>query len=241
MDGVEVWYLPTGEVRGEALLRACDSTLSGEERARGRALRLEQHRHEHLVTRALGRGVLARALGVAPSRLSFRRNAHGRPELASSGDLRFNLTNTTELVACAVARSREVGIDAEHASRADDILEVAHIVFTTSERKALAALDSGARCARALHLWTAKEAYVKARGLGLSLSPTKLELEIHEGRLELRLLEALDDAPGRWGFLTREIEGHTVTLCVDGLGRAGAVTFRRANLAELLARDASDG
>ncbi len=232
---VEIWYVQTEDVRGDRLLGACEEVLPADERERGRAFFFEKDRHEHRVTRALCRAVLGRALGVAPSSLAFRRNAYGRPELDPPGAVRFNLTNTTALVACAVASGREVGLDAEPATRADSILEVADVVFTGAEREGLSRLEGAARRARALRLWTAKEAYIKARGLGFSLSPTRFELDGREGCLELHFLEDMDDDPARWEIVTRELEGHTIALCTERRGAAACeVVVRRADLATLL-------
>jgi 4'-phosphopantetheinyl transferase len=235
VKGVDLWYVRTDDVGGAVLLRACNEILATDERARGRALVFEKDRHEHLVTRALCRGVLARALDTRPGSLSFRRTPYGRPELDPPSGLRFNLTNTVTLVACAVARGREVGLDAEPATRADDILQVAHVVFTRAEREQLALLDGAARRVRALQLWTAKEAYIKARGLGFSLPPMKFELEVREGDMTLRFLEDLGDRPDRWEIATHEIEGHMVALCTERLdARRTEVVIRRASLPDLL-------
>jgi 4'-phosphopantetheinyl transferase len=235
VKGVEVWYLPTADVCGEELLGACDAILTADERERGRAFVFEKNRHEHLVTRALCRGVLGRALDADPKSLAFRRNEYGRPELSPASDLRFNLTNTVLLVACAVARGHEVGVDAEPATRADDILGVAESVFTTAELDALTALDVGARRERALKLWTAKEAYMKARGMGFSLPPEKFELDVREDGIRLRFLEDLGDTPTRWEITTREIEGHMLATCIERLESGNSdVVVRRANLAELV-------
>jgi len=233
---VEIWYVQTEDVRGDGLLRACEEVLSADERERGRAFYFDKDRHEHRVTRALCRAVLGRALGVAPSSLAFRRNAYGRPELDPPDAVRFNLTNTTALVACAVACGREVGLDAEPATRADAILEVADVVFTTAEREGLSRLEGAARRARALQLWTAKEGYIKARGLGFTLSPARFEVDVREGGLELRFLEDVGDDPARWEIVTRELEGHTIALCTERRDAACEVVVRRADLAALLNR-----
>jgi 4'-phosphopantetheinyl transferase len=235
VKAVEVWYLRTEEVAGGALLQACDKVLSEDERERMRAFFFEKDRHEYLVTRALSRGVLAQALGVAPSSLAFRRNAYGRPELDPPNDLRFNLTNTTGLVACAIASRREVGVDAEPVERADDILEVAHVVFTEAERDTLARLEISARRILALRLWTAKEAYIKARGLGLSLSPAKLHLGIRDSAIVLTFLEDIGDDPTRWHIVTQKVEGHMVGLCAERLlTESDESVLRHANIADLL-------
>jgi 4'-phosphopantetheinyl transferase len=237
----EVWYVRTADVAGDALLGACGAILTPEERERGRAFLFERNRHEHLVTRALGRLVLGRALGVDPSSLSFRRTVHGRPELDPPSELRFNLTNTTAFVACVLARGREVGLDAEPATRAPEILDVAHVVFTKAEREGLAGLETDSRRLRALRLWTAKEAYMKARGLGFSLAPTRFELSVREDGVSLRYLEDLGDDASRWEITTREIEGHMVAVCVERRGASGSgseIVFHRADLAALLAMTA---
>ncbi|HEX3594508.1 MAG TPA: 4'-phosphopantetheinyl transferase superfamily protein [Polyangiaceae bacterium] len=235
MKPVEVWYVRTDDVAGDELVRSCERVLAAEELERCRAFFSRRDRHEHLVTRALARGVLGRALDVPPASLSFCRNAFGRPELKPSTDWRFNLTNTTALVACAVARGREVGVDAEAVTRADEILDVAHLVFTEGELERMAHLEAAARRQRALELWTAKEAYIKARGLGFSLSPTKIELDVRNDGIGLRFLEDVGDDPTRWIVLARSIEEHVLALCVERSGDGEDELFvRRANLGELL-------
>jgi 4'-phosphopantetheinyl transferase len=236
---VDVWHVRTDEVTDDALVRACNGVLTPDERESGAALRFARHRQEHLVTRALARAALGRELEVHPASLRFRRTRYGRPELDPPCELRFNLSNTAELVVCAVARGREVGVDAESASRADEILEVARTVFTEAERAALAALDDAGRRTRAVQLWTAKEAYVKARGLGFSLPPRGLELDVGTGGVRLHFL-AVNDDPGRWQIQLHDLDGHVVAVCVER-SREGRpeIALRHADLRALLAPTAS--
>ena len=216
MTAVELWTVRTADVPREALREACDAMLAEDERERARALHFEEDRHEYLVTRALARVVLGRALELLPGSLSFRRSEHGRPALDPPNDVSFNLTNTTELVALALTRGRRVGLDAEPCSHADVILEVTHSVFSEAERSALARLGAAERRVLALRLWTLKEAYIKARGLGLSLAPTAFELETSPGGVALRFLGDVgdDDASG-WSFATLELDGHVISLCLE--------------------------
>lgn len=222
---VELWYLTTGSVIDHALVATCEALLAPEERARGEAFVFPIHRHEHLVTRALARAVLARHVGGTPGELAFQRTEHGRPELVPPPALRFNLTNTVHLVACAVSPDgAEVGVDAEPLSRAEDVLAVAETVFTAREREALGHVTGEARRRRAVGLWTAKESYMKARGLGLSLEPSSFE--ILEGRIHP------EDRP--WTLVELELEGHLVTVCV-GTDAKVVVDVHVADLARLLA------
>ncbi len=231
---IHLWWLSTVAVDEPSLLARCNALLLPSERERLAAFLFERHRHEYLVTRALARGVLAYHLGVAPSSLTFRRTEYGRPELDEVSELRFNLTNTTEVVACAVAVGRDLGVDAEPLARGQDILELAETVFTEGERAALAELALPARRRRAVELWTLKESYIKARGVGLSLAPHRFAIMVHDEGVELDA-RAVDDDGARWELTTREVAGHVVALCASRLDGVGArVVSRVADLAALL-------
>jgi 4'-phosphopantetheinyl transferase len=237
-DRVGLWYVRTKDVTDVATLDAIRSILTAEERKKHGAYVFERNRHEYLVTRAVERGVLAACLGKAPGDLAFTRTDHGRPELVPRSALRFNLTNTVEMVACAVAMEREVGVDAEPLGRGDDVIAVADTVFTANERAMLHNLALGPRRRRAVELWTLKEAYIKARGLGMSLPVDKLEV-CYEGSLArgLRFFDAIDDDASRWLLATREIGDHLVSVCVERRAEGGPIeiAIERADLAAMLA------
>lgn len=227
---VDLWFVEPAEVHRSSLLERCEALLTTEERARRDAFVFERHRHEYLVTRALARAALASYLGTAPASLAFVRNDHGRPEL-SPRSLFFNLSNTPTLVVCIVSRDREVGVDIEPIDRGERILGLASTVFTERERGSLARLSSAERERRAVELWTAKESYIKARGMGMSLPVDKIEVGFEADGISISLHPPLCD-PRRWSLETRELERHVLATCVDG---GGAIRVRRADLGELLA------
>lgn len=227
---IDLWWVATRDVVGPDLLEMCFALLTAEERIRKSAFRFEKNQHEYLITRALGRAVLARRLAVAPRALTFTRSEYGRPELDPPA-LRFNLTNTVDLVACVVADGVEVGVDAEPLSRGGQILDVATVVFTRGERAALAALPLPEREQRAVRLWTSKEAYIKARGMGMSLPVEKVELDLDVAGGRLRFFEPVTDDPSRWTITTREIDDHCVATCIEG---GGDVTVHHADLRAML-------
>ena len=81
------------------------SWMDPTERARHDRFRVERARHQHLRARALVRLVLCRYAAVDPGDWSFRIQDHGRPEVegpAGVPPLRFDLSHTRGLVACAV-------------------------------------------------------------------------------------------------------------------------------------------
>ncbi len=217
-SGCELWYVTTDSARDPAVVAALLARLTNEERTRHDALVFAENRLEFLLTRALSRWVLARWEKTKPLDLNFRRTKHGQPILDPSSDTRFNLTNTIGLVACVVSRSRGVGIDAEPLAEGARILDVAKTVFTRAERDALARLSEANRLHRAVELWTYKEAYMKARGLGMSIAPERFAVDYASGgpRLDLR---DLGDEQTRWELTTRDLEGHVIATCIE---RAGA-------------------
>jgi 4'-phosphopantetheinyl transferase len=235
---VDIWHVRTDAVHDTRTLEVCAGLMAASEKTRHSRFVFERNRHEYLVTRGLARGVLATYVDRPPRELSFVLTEHGRPLLEDSADVRFNLTNTVELVACAVSRGREVGVDAEPLARADDILEIATTVFTDGERQGLATLSLPARRRRAVELWTLKEAYMKARGLGMSLPVEKIELVFPseaEGGPTLRFFPPVDDVPSRWTLSTLEIDGHLISTCVEVVeGGRVEVTLKRADLSALV-------
>lgn len=185
---IEVSFTRISDVDDTAIARA-RAALSHDERRRHDGIHFEDVRREYVVTRALAVEAVSRWLGSRPT---FERTPDGRPFVRTDDHLDFNLTNTAELVACAVTRGRIVGIDAERLSRGADVLSVARHVFTPLER---AALDPR----RAIELWTLKEAYLKARGTGFAIAPASFDVSALAG----------------WAFTSFEIDEHLVSLCCE--------------------------
>lgn len=169
-----VWVARVNEVlAGSGAADRYRGWLAPDERERVDRHRFERHRHEHLVSRALARAALCRYTGVTdPGAWIFAAGPRGKPEVARprlSLPLVFNLANTEGVAVCAVALARQVGVDIEPVDAVSDPLEVAESCFSAAELAVLRPLATADRRRRFIALWTLKEAYVKARGLGLSL------------------------------------------------------------------------
>ncbi len=109
--------------------------------------------------------------GLPPLDWRFVAGPHGRPALDPSHnrpDLHFNLSHTTGLVACALAR-QEVGIDVEPVERRAATGKIAGRFFTPREVALIEASPENERQRTFFRLWTMKEAVMKAMGLGFQL------------------------------------------------------------------------
>lgn len=217
-SALQLWCAyPDDLLRAEAA-EACAALLSDEERARWQRFRFEHSRREYLATHALARTALARYGATSPENLRFVSNAHGKPALDPDGGVRFNLSNSTGLVVCfAGAESREVGVDVEPFARADRIAGVAHKVLSAEEQAQLEALPDGERHGRVLSLWTLKEAYIKARGIGMSLPMHRASFLFDAGgNVRFELDPSLHDDAGRWRFCLLDYAQHRIALMVEG-------------------------
>ncbi len=171
--------LPDGEVhiwhwdldREEAPL----ALLSKDERERAGRFHLETDARRWAACRTLLRVTLGRYLAAAPESLRFTLGPWGKPGLHGC-PLRFNVSHSGSAALLAVAWQREVGVDLEPLRRALSPEELAAQVLSLRERAWLRDQAQEERHAAFLTLWTAKEAYVKATGQGLSFPLTRLTL-----------------------------------------------------------------
>lgn len=213
--------------------------LTSEEKARGARFALEKDRRLHLLARALVRTSLSRFSDVDPAAWRFAQTAHGKPEIVSpvpaGAALRFNVSHTPGLVACAVVRAHDIGIDVECLARSSATVGLARRFFSASEADSLAGLDPPLRPARFLSLWTLKEAYLKAKGFGLSLALDSLRAVAEDdGTLRVDLRLDVEPEPGAWSFLPfRFGTRHCGAIAVRG-GPHAAIRARFARVVPLV-------
>ena len=162
---VHVWTSHVESRRSE--LPRLRSLLSSDECDRADRFAFEQHRRAFVVARATLRDVLARYVDLEPQDVSFVYGEHGKPALASA-HVRFNASHSSDRIVIAVTRAADVGVDIEH-HRPVEYLELAERFFSPREIDVLRTAGAENLAPMFYRCWTRKEAYVKARGQGLSL------------------------------------------------------------------------
>ena len=210
----------------------CLGLLSDEERARQQRFRFARDQDSYLLAHALVRRTLSELLGVPPAALAFEAGEHGRPELIAprrAPRLRFNLSHTEGLVACAFAVEHDVGVDVEHVDRRVEIEQLARSVFSEAERAALFALPTAqAQRVRFFELWTLKEAYIKAVGIGLGLPLQAISLQL-DGRPgpTIGFGPELADDPARWFLYVGPLgDGHMLAAALAAAPTATSIVER---------------
>jgi 4'-phosphopantetheinyl transferase len=192
-ESITVWLVDPAILDGAAERALALTCLSDTEAEHAATIDLPLARNEFLAARMLARVALASCLGIPPQRIEFVRGVAGKPKIGApraEPAVRFNLSHTRGLVACAVTRIGDIGVDVEEVRAVP--LDVAETLFAPPEIEALRALPSDERQEAAAVLWTLKEAFVKARGDGLSLPLDAFAI----GHAPPRLLP--------WGALRRE-------------------------------------
>lgn len=165
-DEVDLWVFDLGPATaGSDRARA----LLGEaNRERVHRVTAPQARERRTRARAATRSILAGYLGESPERVILTPDEHGKPTLAGDGQPAFNLSHSGSLGVLAVTGRAAVGVDVEllgrHISPA-----LCKRAFSESERRLLSAEPVSRHPESLLRLWTAKEAYAKALGVGLGI------------------------------------------------------------------------
>ena len=178
--------------------------MSDEERQRERRFVFEKDQHQFRVARALLRTTLSQYVGMPPQELRFECNAYGKPSLAAGGPLpvrwEFNLSHTQGLIVLAVTQHREVGVDVESTQRAVG-LEIANHYFAAAEVRQLKQTPPEMQQMMFFRFWTLKEAYIKARGMGLSLPLSEFSFKL-DPRLapQVSFTTKIEDEPTNWQF-----------------------------------------
>ncbi|MEZ4452205.1 MAG: 4'-phosphopantetheinyl transferase superfamily protein [Nannocystaceae bacterium] len=205
-DEVHLWHVDPTAIGEPGRLALYDAWMTADERARQQRFVFERHRHAFLIARALVRGTLSRYVDRDPGAWRFIAGPHGRPALdpGTPAPLRFNLSHTDGCAVLAIAPATvEVGVDVERRRPSRDLLGIARHSFAPPEIEALLALDGDARLRRFFDYWTLKEAYIKARGVGISLGLDNFAFTVADDPTTpptIDFVPGFDDDPAAWTF-----------------------------------------
>lgn len=234
LEGPERPLLREGEVHvwraglepGGATLRRLWEILSTDEQQRADRFHFQRDRDHFVAARGGLREILGRYTGATPQSLRFSYDSFGKPSLSDSSPgvevggapLRFNVSHSGVVALYAVAAGREVGVDVERVREDFAGLDIAKNFFSPHEVAALSALPADERATAFFDCWTRKEAYIKARGQGLSHPLHLFTVSLTPGR-PAALLRTEDDPAeaARWSLI--ELfpgEGYRAALAFEG-------------------------
>lgn len=175
--------------------------LDADERGRADRFYFERDRNAYLASHALLRGMLSTLVPRHPRTWRFVSNAHGKPELIAEAhrpEFQFNISHTRGLVAVAMTIGNDVGLDVERLDADRMSMDLASRFFAAAEVDYLRRLRAGRQQEAMFALWTLKEAYIKAVGLGLSVPLNSFSFSLEP--LQISFSSRQSDRPENWLF-----------------------------------------
>ncbi len=220
-DEVHVWCARIGVT--SLRISALADLLSADERQKAERFRLRADCHRHIIGRALARLTIGRLLDHRAESLRFRYTDFGKPYLADKMNERgvqFNISHSGDVVLVALTTNRRIGVDVERIRDDLNVERIAGRFFSARECSQLAALPDNLRRTAFFRCWSRKEAFIKARGEGLSLPLDSFDVSL--GPTERPAILATRPDPteaDRWVLHSLEVgHGHQAALAVEGTG-----------------------
>jgi 4'-phosphopantetheinyl transferase len=207
MSVVSVWHATTAGVLEDDARRArALGWLSRADLVRHERYRFQTDRDMFLLGRVMARSLVARALGVGPREWEWREGPRGRPEIAdpaAAGRVSFNIAHSAGLVVCAISTDGgTVGVDVEHRLRPPVDARMVRRYCAPYEVADIERQGPSAWQDQFLKYWTLKEAYLKARGVGIAVHLSDLSFTLGADAIRLERLNSLSaDDDADWAFV----------------------------------------
>jgi len=195
--------------------------LSRDEIVRANEFYFGVDRDNFVVRRAFLRIIIGRYVQVGPSELRFDYGKHGKPSLVRAVTdgrrLEFNLSHSGKLALYAFTCERQIGIDLEQFDPEFPNEEIARRVFSPSEVASLGSLPAVAQEGAFFNGWVRKEAFVKAKGDGLSIDLDRFDVTLGLEEPVLFRVGWDEEEAKRWTIKPIEVGGNYVAaVAVEG-------------------------
>ena len=191
---VDVWLISL--IRPELTDGSFAEFLSTSEKERAARFKFDKHRRLYVAAHVAVRSILSRYLRAAPAKLQFVDGVNGKPSLTgefAGSRLQFNLSHSHEMALVGVTRGHDIGVDIEWIKDDYGFDEVAERFFTAKEVADMRALPPHLQRQAFFKCWTSKEAFLKAKGTGLSGKLDEVKITLTDNQL----VRIHADVPGR--------------------------------------------
>jgi len=202
---LDVWLADQNALFDPARKSQWLAWLADDELARYNRFLYNKHKQRFLLTRAVSRSILSHyARNVDAADWRFLTNAYGKPEIEApklSMPIHFNISHSADKLVMVVSRHGSLGIDVESTVKNRATLKIGRRYFSEVEYQALCELSPASIEERFYNLWTLKEAYIKACGMGLAISLQQFSFTFTEpGKIAISFAKARHDEPALWQF-----------------------------------------
>jgi 4'-phosphopantetheinyl transferase len=157
--------------------------LTPDEQVRAKGMKFDKLRSRFMTSHAAVRYLLSVYLQVELEEVTYQLSKEGKPALTTninSLGIDFNFSHTHDFLLVGISSKQQIGVDLEIMTKKVDFLEIAKRFFSSIEYQQLSRSDVLTR--DFYRLWTAKEAIVKAAGLGISAGLESFTVLIDEAQ-----------------------------------------------------------
>ncbi len=217
---VHLFYAFADEFKHSAEFQKGLNLLSVEERIQYGKYAFEKDKVNYLLARYVLRTKLSEYFPVInPENWQFKFNRFGRPSISNENapkNLYFNLSHAGEMVVAAFASVKEIGVDVERKDRVCSYLDLAEHCFSDLEIQKLKSNDAKDYPVLFFNFWTLKEAYIKARGMGLALPLAQFSFVINSNNdIQIIFDNRMNEDASRWSFrLIDQREAYQLAVAV---------------------------
>jgi 4'-phosphopantetheinyl transferase len=194
--------------------------LSADEISRADRFHFAKDRNHFIAARGLLRTLLSAYIGINSDELRFSYAEKGKPSLKETQQsaINFNLAHSHGMAIYAFAHDREVGVDLEYIREDLAGEKIAERFFSPREIEMLKSVPAELRKEAFFNCWTRKEAYIKARGEGLSMPLDEFDVSLGPGEPPALLLNHKEPAEvTRWTMRSIPVpSGYVAALVVEG-------------------------
>ena len=217
---VHLWWISLDV--SEENLQNLISLLSKSEKIKADLFKFPQHQRRYQAVHGILRIILGRYLKIDPTQINFTHSDRGKPYLTddcNSVNLQFNLSHSENRAILGISHDRRIGVDLEKMRPMENAEQLAERFFCASEYALLTQAIPAERDKLFFQLWTAKEAYLKATGEGISGGLNQIEIALNPLRfinLPNWYLQSFefnpDDDHNYWAAIALETRGENVPI-----------------------------
>lgn len=180
---VQLWHFKVDEFSKE--VESYAKLLSQKETASADSYKFAKDRTIYILARGLLRILSGRYLNEIPENIKFDYGEYGKPDYKFQTSLKFNISHSGNMIVMAFTRNFDIGVDIEKLKDDFDVIDIAQHFFSPDEIQTLEALPEKEQVHGFYRCWTRKEAFIKAKGSGLSFVLTSFSVSLDADRAEL--------------------------------------------------------
>ncbi|MDX1994665.1 MAG: 4'-phosphopantetheinyl transferase superfamily protein [bacterium] len=193
-------------------LTQLEALLTPDEHDRAGRFKFAEARQRFVMARGMLRLALGQQLDLPPAELRFTYGTRGKPTLSGAA-AHFNLAHSGDVLLLGVTDAGAIGVDVEQLRPLPHLVRMAHDNFSPGEAAALFALPPEQQETVFLHIWTRKEAFIKATGDGFKCPLASFDVALD---LPARLLRVEGDDASRWSLMHLDpAAGYVGAACIQ--------------------------